>query len=125
MKNFIFKEEGYKIVGCFYTVYNALGHGFLEAVYQEALEKEFIKQNIPYLREKKVDVFYENEKLKKYYRADFICYDKIIVELKAQKFITEADFHQTKNLLVSTKHSLGYLVNFGASKLFFKRIINT
>lgn len=125
MDEFIFKEEGYKIVGCFYAVYNALGPGFLEAVYQEALEREFIKNNIPYVREKKIEVFYGDEKLKKYYRADFICYDKIVIELKAQKFISEADFNQTKNLLVSTKHTLGYLVNFGAPKIFFKRIINT
>lgn len=70
MENFIYKEEGYKIIGCFYAVYNTLGPGFLEAVYQEALEKEFIKNNIPYVREKKVDVFYNDEKLKKYYKPD-------------------------------------------------------
>jgi len=102
-----------------------LDPGFLEAVYQEALEKELIKNNIPYVYEKKIAVFYSDEKLKKYYRADFVCYyDKIVIELKAQKFVTEADFNQTKNLLVSTKHTLGYLVNFGASKIFYKRIIN-
>ena len=94
-------------------------------MYQEALEKEFINNNIPYIREKKVDVFYNDEKLKKYYKADFICYDKIIIETKAQKVVTAADFNQTKNLLVSTKHTLGYLVNFGASKIFYKRIINS
>lgn len=97
----------------------------MEAVYQEALEKEFVKNNIPYVREKKIEVFYGDEKLKKYYKADFICYDKIVIELKAQKYVSEADFNQTKNLLVSTKHNLGYLVNFGATKIFFKRIINT
>jgi GxxExxY protein len=70
MEEFIYKDEGFRIIGCFYTVYNALGPGFLEAVYQEALEKEFIKNNIPYVREKKIDVFYSDEKLKKYYRAD-------------------------------------------------------
>lgn len=71
MENFIYKEEGYKIIGCFYAVYNNLGPGFLEAVYQEALEKEFIKNNIPYVREKKVDVFYNDEKLKKFYKPNF------------------------------------------------------
>lgn len=125
MDEFIYKEEGYKIVGCFYAVYNTLGPGFLEAVYQEALEKEFFKNNISFVREKKIEVFYGDEKLKKYYKADFICYDKIVIELKAQKFITEADFKQAKNLLTSTNQILGYLVNFGAPKIFFKRIINT
>ncbi|MFZ4724795.1 MAG: GxxExxY protein [Paludibacter sp.] len=125
MDEFIFKEEGYKIVGCFYAVYNTLGPGFLEAVYQEALEKEFFKNNIPYVREMKVEIFYKEEKMRKFYKADFICYDKIVIELKAQKYITEADFKQTKNLLTSTNQILGYLVNFGAPKLYFKRIINT
>ena len=125
MDEFIYKEEGYRIIGCFYAVYNTLGPGFLEAVYQEALEKEFINNNIPYIREKKVDVFYNDEKLKKYYKADFICYDKIIIETKAQKVVTAADFNQTKNLLTSTKKELAYLVNFGGTKIYYKRIINT
>ncbi len=124
MEDFIYKEEGYKIIGCYYSVYNNLGPGFLEAVYQEALEKEFIKNNIPYVREKKVDVFYNDEKLKKYYRPDFICYEKIIIETKAQQYITEADYNQIKNVLSVTKHPLGYLLNFGAPKVFYKRIIN-
>ena len=124
MEDFIYKEEGYKIIGCYYAVYNTLGPGFLEAVYQEALEKEFIKNNIPYVREKKVDVFYNDEKLKKYYKPDFICYDRIVIETKAQKFITEADYNQIKNVLSVTKHPLGYLLNFGAPKVFYKRIIN-
>ena len=125
MDEFIYKEEGYRIIGCFYAVYNTLGPGFLEAVYQEALEKEFINNNIPYIREKKVDVFYNDEKLKKYYKADFICYDKIIIETKAQKVVTAADFNQTKNLLTSTKKELAYLVNFGGTIIYYKRIINT
>ena len=125
MDEFIYKEEGYRIIGCFYAVYNTLGPGFLEAVYQEALEKEFINNNIPYIREKKVDVFYNDEKLKKYYKADFICYDKIIIETKAQKVVTAADFNQTKNLLTSTKKELAYLVNLGGTKIYYKRIINT
>ena len=125
MDEFIYKEEGYRIIGCFYAVYNTLGPGFLEAVYQEALEKEFINNNIPYIREKKVDVFYNDKKKKKYYKADFICYDKIIIETKAQKVVTAADFNQTKNLLTSTKKELAYLVNFGGTKIYYKRIINT
>lgn len=88
MDDFIYKDEGFKIIGCFYAVYNTLGPGFLESVYQEALEKEFIKNNILYKKEQKVEVYYDDDKLKKYFKADFICYEKIIVEVKAQKFIT-------------------------------------
>ena len=91
MDEFIYKEEGYRIIGCFYAVYNTLGPGFLEAVYQEALEKEFIKAGIPYVREKKIDVYYGEEKLKKYYKADFLCYLDIVIELKAKKFLPQAD----------------------------------
>ena len=125
MEEFIYKDEGYRIIGCFYAVYNTLGAGFLESVYQEALEKEFIKNNIPYIREKKLNVFYEDDKLKKYFKADFVCFDKIIVEVKAQKFVVSSDINQVINYLTATKMNLGYLVNFGAAKLYYKRLINT
>lgn len=124
MDEFIYKDEGFKIIGCFYTVYNTLGHGFLESVYQEALAKEFDKQNIPYLKEQKIEVYYNDDKLKKYFKADFVCYDKIIVEVKAQKFVTKADAGQVINYLSATKHKLAYLVNFGAPKIYYKRLIN-
>jgi GxxExxY protein len=125
MDDFIYKDEGFKIIGCFYAVYNTLGPGFLESVYQEALEKEFIKSNIPYKKEQKVEVFYDDDKLKKYFKADFICYENIIVEVKAQKFITASDIDQVINYLNATKLKLAYLVNFGAPKIYFKRLINT
>ena len=125
MDEFIYKEEGYRIIGCFYAVYNTLGPGFLEAVYQEALEKEFIKAAIPYVREKKIDVYYSEEKLKKYYKADFLCYLDIVIELKAKKFLPQADNEQLINSLKGTNCKVGYLVNFGGEKIFFKRFINT
>ena len=124
MEEFIYKEEGYRIIGCFYAVYNTLGPGFLESVYQEALEKEFIKNNIPYVREQKLSVFYEEDKLKKYFKADFVCFEKIIVEVKAQKFVVPSDLDQVVNYLTATKMKLGYLANFGAAKLYYKRLIN-
>ena len=125
MDEFIYKEEGYKIIGCFYAVYNTLGPGFLESVYQEALAKEFDKNSVPYAREQKLEIYYNDEKLKKYFKVDFICYNEIIVETKAQKFIVKTDIDQIINYLSATKIELAYLVNFGAPKLFYKRIINT
>ena len=124
MEEFLFKDEGYKIIGCFYAVYNTLGCGFLESVYQEALAKEFDKNNIPYIREQKVEIFYNEEKLKKHFKADFICYNEIIVETKAQKFIVKTDIDQVINYLNATKIKVAYLVNFGATKLYYKRLIN-
>ena len=80
---FYYKEETYKINGAAMKVYNSLKHGFLEAVYQEALEIEFKKRGIPYEREKELTIVYDGVELKQTYRADFICYGNIIVELKA------------------------------------------
>ena len=125
MDDFLFKDEGYKIIGCFYTVYNSLGSGFLESVYQEALAKEFEINKIPFLKEKKIEVFYQDEKLNKYFKADFICFDEIIVEIKAEKFLNRTANYQVINYLKATKYKLAYLVNFGGDKLFFKRLINT
>ena len=125
MEEFLFKDEGYKIIGCFYAVYNTLGAGFLESVYQEALAKEFDKNNIPSVREQKVEIYYNEEKLKKHFKADFICYNNIIVETKAQKFIVKTDINQVINYLSATKIKVAYLVNFGAPQLYFKRLIYT
>ena len=125
MEEFLFKDEGYKIIGCFYAVYNTLGAGFLESVYQEALAKEFDKNNIPSVREQKVEIYYNEEKLKKHFKADFICYNGIIVETKAQKFIVKTDIDQVINYLSATKIKVAYLVNFGAHQLYYKRLINT
>lgn len=124
MKEIIFKEESYKIIGACFAVHNALGTGFLEAVYQEALEKEFIEQNIPYKKEIKLDLYYKNSKLNKTYRADFICYDKIILEIKTVNQMPLAFYNQIKNYLKATNYKLGILINFGKPSLEFKRILN-
>jgi GxxExxY protein len=79
----IYGQESYKIIGAAFDVYNKLGHGFLEAVYQECLEIEFKKGGILYEREKDIKIFYDGIELQQSYRADFVCFDKIIVELKA------------------------------------------
>ena len=120
----IFKEESYKIIGICMNIHSILGNGFLEAVYSEVLEKEFIKNNIPYKREVKLDLFFNGEKLDKKYKADFICFDNIILEIKAVSFIHENFTKQTLNYLKATDKKLGLLINFGEKSLKYKRIIN-
>lgn len=105
-------------------VHKKLGSGFLESIYAEALEMEFKKAEIPYEREKKLQVFYENQFLNKYFRADFVCYNSIIIELKASKFLVDADRQQTLNNVKATKFKLGLLINFGTPSLTYKRIVN-
>ena len=109
----IYKDESYKIVGAAFNVYNKLGHGFLEAVYQEALELEFNKQGIPYEREKELKITYDGVELKATYKADFVCYGKIIVELKAVSYLDDSHRAQVYNYLHATGFKLGLLMNFG------------
>jgi GxxExxY protein len=111
----IYKEESYKVVGAAFKIYNALGHGFLEAVYQEALEIEFQRQGIPYEREKELKIQYEDVELKQTYKADFVCFEKIIVELKAVNALDDAHRSQVYNYLHATGYKLGLLLNFGNS----------
>ena len=109
----IYKDESYKIVGAAFNVYNKLGHGFLEAVYQEALEIELKRQGIPYEREKELKIIYDGIELKQTYKADFVCYGNIIVELKAVSFLENAHRAQVYNYLHATGFKLGILLNFG------------
>ena len=111
----IYKDESYKIVGAAFNVYNKLGHGFLEAVYQEALEIEFKKQGIPYEREKELKITYDGVELKATYKADFVWYGKIIVELKAVSYLEDSHRAQVYNYLHATGFKLGLLMNFGNS----------
>ena len=107
------KEQSYAINGAAMNVYNALGHGFLEAVYQEALELEFIKRGIPYERGKELKIFYEGKELRQTYKADFVCYGDIIVELKAVVHLDDSHRSQVFNYLKATGFKLGLLYNFG------------
>ena len=91
----------------------------------EELEIEFKNADIPYEREKKLPVWYDDKPLKKYFRADFVCYDSIIIELKATKFFIEADYNQTVNNVKVTHFKLGILINFGEPSLKYRRIINS
>ena len=121
----LYKEESYKIIGACMKVHRELGSGFLEAVYDEALKKEFDNSYIPFESQVKLNVFYEGQQLNKYYRADFICYDKIILEIKSVSQVPVAFYAQIKNYLDATKKELGMLINFGQPSLTYKRIINS
>ena len=124
--NIIYKQENFDITGAAMEVYNQLGHGFLEPVYQEALEKEFQLRGIPFEREKLLTISYKGENLKQTYKADFVCYGKIIVELKAVSEITDVHRSQVFNYLHATGFELGMLFNFGYSDgLERERIICT
>ena len=120
----IHKEESYKIVGAAFKVYNTLGSGFLEMVYQEALEIELKRQGIPFEREKEIKIQYDGVELKQTYKADFVCFGKIIVELKAVSELDDAHRSQVYNYLHTTGFKLGLLLNFGfVDELEYERIV--
>lgn len=104
-------------------VHRELGPGFLEPVYQEALELEFERQGIPFEREKELKISYKGHILKKKYAADFICNDKIIVELKALSALSGGHEAQVLNYLKATGFKLGILINFGEESLKYKRLV--
>ncbi len=123
MNEIVYKKESYDIVGACMEVHGELGAGFLEGVYQEALERELVTRNILFCREKKLDVIYKGKPLEKHYYADFICYDKIIVELKSVKELLPEHDAQLFNYLKATGYKLGLLINFGEPSLAYKRIV--
>ena len=110
---FLFEEETYAIRGAVFEVYREMGCGFLEAVYQECLEKEFVLRNIPFVSQKDLTLSYKGQALKQTYKPDFICYGKIIVEIKALSATTGEHKAQVLNYLKATREKLGLLVNFG------------
>jgi GxxExxY protein len=120
----LYKEESFTIIGACMKVHGSLGAGFLEAVYEEALEREFQTLKIPFKRQVKLDLYYDNQKLKKQYRADFVCYDAIILEIKAEPQIPVTFYMQVQNYLKCTNMELGMLINFGTPSLTYKRMIN-
>jgi GxxExxY protein len=117
-------ERTYKIIGACMEVHKQLGCGFLEAVYQEALEQEFIIQGIPYVREKELLLHYKGKKLNISYRVDFFCYDEIPVELKALSALSGTEESQIINYLKASETSVGLLINFGGDSLEYKRFVN-
>ncbi len=115
--------ETYAIIGASMTVHRELGNGFLEAVYQDALEKEFQYLSIPYKREVKLPVFYRGQQLSSYYQADFICFDSIIVELKALQRLSGTEEAQVINYLKASGLHRALLLNFGVKSLQHKRLV--
>ena len=114
MGQLIYAEETYAIRGAVFDVYRELGSGFLEAVYQECLEKEFKRRSLPYLPQQELKLTYKGDLLVQTYKADFVCFGKIIIELKAVKEIAPEHEAQLLNYLKATGMRLGLLVNFGS-----------
>jgi len=110
----LYEHECFEIYGCIYAVNRKLGTGFLESVYQEALEIEFRRKNIPFVPQRELEILYDGIPLSNKYIADLICYDKIIIELKAVKKINNQHKAQLMNYLAATGYKLGLLVNFNS-----------
>lgn len=119
----LLKEEVYRIVGAAMEVSTELGAGFLEAVYQEALGIELRSRAIPFVAQPTVKIVYKGHILVKDYIPDFVCYDQIIVELKALKALTTIEQAQLLNYLKATGKPVGLLLNFGTPKLEWKRMV--
>ena len=126
MSDIIYRDEAYKIMAACFDVYNEKGCGFLEPVYQECLEIEFKLRDIPFLPKKSLSLNYKGHPLKCTYEPDFICWDKIIVELKAVSVLLDEHRAQVLNYLNATGCKLGLLANFAHyPKLEWERLANT
>lgn len=123
MTELIYKDEFYKIIGICMEVHKTLGRGFLEIVYKDALEFEFMKNSVPYEREKEYSIAYKEIVLPHKYFADFVVFDKIILEIKAANGIVDEFIKQTLNYLSVSKNKLGIIVNFGEDSLKFQRLV--
>jgi GxxExxY protein len=120
----VFKEESFKIIGACFEVYNNMGHGFLETVYQECLAIEFSDLGLPFVEQPHLKLKYKTKPLKQTYLPDFLCFDEIIVEIKAAKSLTDEHRAQVINYLKATGKKLALLVNFGHyPKLEYERFL--
>lgn len=120
----IYEEESYKILGACFEVYKEVGCGFLEDVYQECLDIEFRMQGVPHIPKPKLELAYKGIKLEQWYEPDFVCYGKIVVELKAVSKLTDVFRAQLQNYLHATGMKLGFLANFAHHpKLEYERIV--
>ncbi len=117
--------QTYAIIGACMAVHNELGHGFLEAVYQEALAIEFASRRVPFVREKVLPIVYKGTQLSTRYEADFLCFESIVLELKAVAALAPGHQAQVIHYLKATGCQRGLLVNFGAPSLEYKRLVLT
>jgi GxxExxY protein len=120
---YLYEKETYQIIGAAQEVHKELGSGFLEAVYQDSMEMELKERQILFKRECPLDIFFKKHKLPRTYYADFVCYEKIIVETKAVKALCEEHYAQALHYLKATGFRLALLINFGEPSLKVKRII--
>ena len=116
--------QSYAVIGAAMAVHRELGHGFLEAVYQEALAREFAFAGIAFEREVGFPIRYRGELLNATYRVDFVCFRALIVEIKALQRISGAEEAQVMNYLKASGLHRALLVNFGASSLGYKRFVS-
>ena len=124
MADLIYKDESYKIMGACFEVYQTLGRGFLEPVYQECLELELADRGIPFVPQRKLPISYKKRVLKQFYKADLLCFEKIVIEVKAVTELCDEHRAQVFNYLKATGMRLGILVNFGSyPKLEHHRIV--
>ena len=126
MDELVFREEVYAIVGAAIEVHRELGAWFLEAVYQEAMERELVYRKIAFEAQRELVIHYRGQPLSKVYICDFLCFDKVLVELKAMDRLTGREEAQVINYLKAADLPVGLLINFGShGKLEWRRLINT
>jgi GxxExxY protein len=123
IEKYPFQKETFETIGLCMEVHKQLGRGFLEIVYKDALLLECVDKSIPFEREKKFEIEYKGKLLSHFYVADFILFNNIILEIKAQDGVVEEHYKQVINYLAVSKLKVGLLVNFGEDSLKFKRII--
>jgi len=116
-------QQTYQIIGAAMEVHKELGRGFLEPVYQEALTLEFSDRGIPFLAQPELPIYYKGQKLKTHYHSDFVCYDDIIVELKALTRVGDTESAQVLNYLKAARRERALLVNFGSRSLQHERFV--
>ena len=121
----VLKDEVFRIVGAAMEVHRRVGPGFLEAVYQECLGREFARLDIPFVEQPKMSLEYRGEPLKKHYEPDFLAFGSIVIEIKARRVCTAVDMAQVINALRVAGKPVGILMNFGEKSLFWKRFANT
>jgi GxxExxY protein len=117
--------QTFQIIGAAMQVHRELGPGFLEKVYQEAMERELLERAVPHQHERPMPILYRGQPLKTRYFADFFCFDRVVVELKAQRALTDVDRAQLLHYLKASQTPIGLLLNFGEPSLRYERLIRS